>query len=1346
MKNPPRTIFRLLNLSACLALWSMCATVNAVDRYVSLQGNQTPPFTDWASAATNIQDAIDLATDGDVIYVTNGVYASGGKVMAGDLTNRVALDNAVLVKSVNGASETIIQGQWDAVSTNGPGAVRCAWLKSGAVLHGFNLRGGATRSAGDSRILQSGGAAWCESNDAVVANCIIIGNSACSDGGGSYQGTLNNCILEGNSAYWGGGSSGGTLNNCTLTDNTSYFLGGGSYDSTLNNCSLRANSAIKGGGGSYRGTLNNCTVTDNSADSGGGSSLGTLNNCIVWGNMSRFDSNPNHASGTLRYTCSSPLASGPGNIDTNPQLLADRVHIAGTSPCRTNGNPLYIGGTDIDGQAWADPPSMGCDQWQPQSIITLPFRWQLAVGASQFTILKVVVAGQEPFTCWWTKDGLAIENGPRFGGAHTSELLVRGLGPEDVGAYQVVVSNAFGMVTSAVARAMVHCVDAAATASLAPYTNWATAAATIQAAIEAAAPGAVVLVTNGMYARGGKVMDRILTNRVALDKAVLVRSVNGAPETVIQGQWDAVNTNGPGAVRCAWLMSGAVLSGFTLRGGATHSQDFTGSLGGGGGVWCGSADAVVANCIITANSAYDGGGSHTGTINNCILTANSAVRNGGGSYSGTLNGCLLTANSALIYGGGAYGGTLNNCTLTDNGSRSGGGGSYQGTFNNCILWGNVNFSGANYLFSTLHYTCASPLASGPGNIDTDPQFLGDGIHITATSPCRTNGNGLYTSGTDIDGQMWANPPSMGCDQWQPQPAISLLPRCLAAAGVVQAVVLKAIVAGQEPFDCWWTKDGLAIEDGLRFGGAHTPEVLVREFGLEDAGAYQVVASNAFGMATSAVARVVVHCVNAAATSSLAPYTNWATAATTIQEAIEAAAPGAVILVTNGLYASGGKVMAGDLTNRVVLDKAVTVMSVNGAPETVIQGQWDAGSTNGAGAVRCAWLTNGAVLSGFTLRGGATRLEGDYDLLQSGGGVWCASTNAVVANCIITANSAGQYGGSSYGGTLNNCALMANSAFFGGGSYGGTLNNCTVTTNSAYYGGGSCFGALNNCYLTRNSASRGGGSHSGMLNNCTLTANSASRGGGSDGDSLNNCIVWSNAGSLGSNYYSSTLRYSCTSPRIGPGYVDTDPQFLADGIHLAATSPCRGAGSELYTSGTDIDGEAWKNPPSMGCDEVWDVALSVVITAPQTEVVVNHTLVLTGLTTGRIERLEWSFGDGPVVTNIGYQSSHVWTNPADYTVTLTAFNADYPAGVSTNLLIHVVPLELPVLVAGGMSSNSYLLTFSTQAGVDYVVEYVTNLAPPALWQALPGQTSPGGVIEIQDRNATNAARFYRVRLP
>src|SRR5688572_7474367 len=79
-----------------------------------------------------------------------------------------------------------------------------------------------------------------------------------------------------------------------------------------------------------------------------------------------------------------------------------------------------------------------------------------------------------------------------------------------------------------------------------------------------------------------------------------------------------------------------------------------------------------------------------------------------------------------------------------------------------------------------------------------------------------------------------------------------------------------------------------------------------------------------------------------------PYSSWATAARTIQEAIDIAEYGDTVLVTNGVYNTGGATVLSILTNRVVLTKAVTVLSVNGPRVTIIQGSGPPGDQ----AVRC----------------------------------------------------------------------------------------------------------------------------------------------------------------------------------------------------------------------------------------------------------------------------------------------------------------------------------------------------------------------------------------------------------
>jgi len=62
--------FLILHLSAACGFF----TANATVRYVSHEGNNTPPYTSWETAADSIQKCIDISQSGDTIYVANGVY------------------------------------------------------------------------------------------------------------------------------------------------------------------------------------------------------------------------------------------------------------------------------------------------------------------------------------------------------------------------------------------------------------------------------------------------------------------------------------------------------------------------------------------------------------------------------------------------------------------------------------------------------------------------------------------------------------------------------------------------------------------------------------------------------------------------------------------------------------------------------------------------------------------------------------------------------------------------------------------------------------------------------------------------------------------------------------------------------------------------------------------------------------------------------------------------------------------------------------------------------------------------------------------------------------------------
>lgn len=701
-------------------------------------------------------------------------------------------------------------------------------------------------------------------------------------------------------------------------------------------------------------------------------------------------------------------------------------------------------------------------------------------------------------------------------------------------------------------------VDAARPDDSGDGTSWATAKRTIQAAITVSAPGATILVTNGVYAP-------ISTD----NKSMTIQSVTGAATTIIDG-----GGSQRGATLCTYFdpyATNTVLTGFTLRNG------YTTDVGGG------SVGGTLNNCTLVGNNAYSsGGGSYGGTLNNCMLTGNSAGY-GGGASGGTLNNSTLTGNSAGISGGGAYGGspsvcgvasycTLNNCTLTAN-SAPYGGGACGGTLNNCIVWGNVKNDGAlsNHRECTFSYSCTTPVPTGVGNKAADPFFVAaedSDCRLLTGSPCLDAGtNGFVRGEADLAGdpRIQNGIVDMGAYEGAVTPPPLQAPGNVTASdgafgdkirvtwgAVPEATHYRVYRAADrdgkiEAVSGWQTE--LAFDDAPPILQETTCWYWVKAakdmdgsqrslLSLPDAG------SRAF---------VPMWFVDAARPDDSGDGRSWETAKRTIQAAVDLAAAGDSIAVTNGIYPP-----------ITTANKLLIINSVNGAAGAII---------DGGGSQRCATLGShsetATQLCGFTLRNG-------YDADQGGG-----SYGGTLNNCTLAGNSAG-YGGGSVHGTLNNCLLIDN---YGGGACGGTLNNCTLTGNSADWGGGGAIeSTLNNCTLIGNSADSGGGAFDCTLNNCTVSENTASAGGGVCGGALNNCIVWGNHAPVGENYSSregeglSSFSFSCIAPLpIGEGNVSADPLFVNPALgnfRLAPNSPCLNAGANARAVGaTDAAGQA-----------------------------------------------------------------------------------------------------------------------------------------------------------------------------
>ena len=227
---------------------------------------------------STIQAALDDADNDDAIEVSNGTY---------DESITFPFIKKIILRSINGASSTIIRGNDDSTTVTTDASREDTTLEGFTITHASGNKGRGIYTNGN----------------LIIKNCTVSGNATGWDNCGGIENrygsiTITESTISGNYAYSGGGIENYygsiTITGNTISDNTTYSDGGGIYNYngtiTITESTISANSAEQWGGGISNRfcdlplTITGSTISGNSAGSDGGGILGISSTTTIGGN------------------------------------------------------------------------------------------------------------------------------------------------------------------------------------------------------------------------------------------------------------------------------------------------------------------------------------------------------------------------------------------------------------------------------------------------------------------------------------------------------------------------------------------------------------------------------------------------------------------------------------------------------------------------------------------------------------------------------------------------------------------------------------------------------------------------------------------------------------------------------------------------------------------------------------------------------------------------------------------------------------------------------------------------------------------------------------------------------
>lgn len=642
--------------------------------------------TTAALALRTIQQGVEAVAESGTVYVKPGVYAEGeilDNIENNSVSNRVWINKALTLESTDGKDVTHIVGAYSkGGNLYGDDAVRCLTISAkGVVIKGFTIRDGASRNGSNIPATHAGGVCFISTGvDSYVVDC-VISNCVATRGGAMREGMAIRTLFVNNRAN----NSGSACRYSYVY--SSIFIGNSSYGSDVNvgtvdsservvHCTFVGNydSGLRPGGNKEMNAANNVSVFSKTR----GLYVGDNQKTTMCSSV--FDSVERTESSTCTFT---DVVTDAAPYQIVSPFEGDFRVVSG-SACDGNGRitssspswvPTAYRGYDFYGNpfvrdekcnigAVAESVAMeggfavfACSGNVPPSVRTpVLYRnlWRsdrnnaIYLGSRTFPRQVYVVAssGSNPPIAF-TRSGWNIKRPD-----NQSVVMADGITPwkfldSDDGAWFVLPDSERIVTNMAIYATSVKYVsptgndeDHDGSSEKTPYRSFAKA-------VNGSADQGLVLALPGTYDEGG-VEAYGMTNRLYVNKPILVRAKNGPAVTTIKGNglnvaWKSDN------VRPVAMASGinCAVQGFTLTGGMTAENKDT-DAGRGGAVRGGGFRSQLLDCIVISNRAGRAGGAYAVWAQRCRI-----VNNTSSSISILRGGCL--ASSCLFYGNTASG-------------------------------------------------------------------------------------------------------------------------------------------------------------------------------------------------------------------------------------------------------------------------------------------------------------------------------------------------------------------------------------------------------------------------------------------------------------------------------------------------------------------------------------------------------------------------------------------------------------------------------------------------------------------------------------------------------------------